>query len=838
MSIFKIKQWWSNDKSQSAEYDDGIQNSNCIKADKFESHKDSDCLIIGQGSLLNIYKPTTENKNPHPILETNLNEIILQVETGKFVADSADRQILLLHPNSYVVYFLKRIGGHVDVGEQNSLTDVIKHSFIRRAASVISGPFGASKGRDLICIQAMDGTLSFFDQDTFLFMCVFNDIIIPGPICYTANSDQFVICKSTWIMEIFSFQQLNELSELSIRQNKKNIPQWSFNPGEEIISLQTVRTSNNFSTIVAIGERHLYCFQDNGLMKYMIKFDYMPICFHAYLIGWYYEPNSRLLIMVASEDSKLNIYEGTSLLWSCDLMHKVISIARCYLNSLSGGILTLSTEGVVNVSYLGTEPDLNASGNAMNDIADANQIQAELDIVEESLKKIMDAKGEVDEEDIELDHLMKIKIDVGNLLNKPITDFSDNRMRALQTCPLIIIITCENPKLIQSLQITYYCIPPIVSLENTQCLDEINGTEILENYLFLFDDGDVSDCGLNIEFTVVQNNGKIHIFSRRLIIPINFYCVPTEIVMENDFKINISTNRPALDFVEIFSDFTRDELINFITENMLTLKYRTSDNTVTLKISENMYSIEANDFMEMSPVIDYIINFLKSYHEKQGASDFSIHCIVNGELIKQIIHAFLKSIEGHAKERVKLKNLEEELNILQRQFTLVQKRLLVQYGSLPPGNCDPLEFLMYDTHERIKMAAYGMIQSKQNVLSAGNNLRRYGSLIVHILKQTVTDNLKLKLIEEMLALDTLNGQFQEWEEAVAQGLSYILNKIFKKSDKDKEKLAPVIDQGILSQTNLKKLLKQLRIMFEKVFADQNIEEKGKITRIEEFVEVI
>lgn len=69
-------------------------------------------------------------------------------------------------------------------------------------------------------------------------------------------------------------------------------------------------------------------------------------------------------------------------------------------------------------------------------------------------------------------------------------------------------------------------------------------------------------------------------------------------------------------------------------------------------------------------------------------------------------------------------------------------------------------------------------------------------------------------------------------------MSYILNKIFKKSDKDKEKLAPVIDQGILSQTNLKKLLKQLRIMFEKVFADQNIEEKGKITRIEEFVEVI
>lgn len=48
------------------------------------------------------------------------------------------------------------------------------------------------------------------------------------------------------------------------------------------------QTSNNFSSIIVLGERYLYCFQDNGLMKFMKKFDFMPLCFHAYLIGWYY----------------------------------------------------------------------------------------------------------------------------------------------------------------------------------------------------------------------------------------------------------------------------------------------------------------------------------------------------------------------------------------------------------------------------------------------------------------------------------------------------------------------------------------------------------------------
>ena len=85
MSIFKTKNWWSNNKSQSEVCDDGIQNSRCIKVDKFDSHIDSDCLIVGQSSLLKIYKPNNENKNSHPILESHLNDIILQVETGKFV---------------------------------------------------------------------------------------------------------------------------------------------------------------------------------------------------------------------------------------------------------------------------------------------------------------------------------------------------------------------------------------------------------------------------------------------------------------------------------------------------------------------------------------------------------------------------------------------------------------------------------------------------------------------------------------------------------------------------------------------------------------------------------
>lgn len=74
-------------------------------------------------------------------------------------------------------------------------------------------------------------------------------------------------------------------------------------------------------------------------------------------------------------------------------------------------------------------------------------------------------------------------------------------------------------------------------------------------------------------------------------------------------------------------------------------------------------------------------------------------------------------------------------------------------------------------------------------------------------------------------------------------MSYILNNVFKNSEKDKEKLAPVTEQGILSHINLKRFLKQIRMIFDKMFTE--VIENGdagkevqKVARIEEFVEVL
>ncbi|CAK1582085.1 unnamed protein product [Parnassius mnemosyne] len=845
MSLFKVRQWWSNARSHSVETNDNIQNIACMKIDKFNSHNDSDCILLSEGNHLKLYKPCLGQDSS--LLETELDDIVLQIETGKFIGTSGDREIIILHPQCYIIYELHRKGGLTDAGDQNHIEPLIKHYFKRRAYNLTCGPFGSSKSRDLICVQSLDSTLSFFDQDTFLFMCMFNDILIPGPVSYVASSDLFIICKSTWALEIYSYQQLRELSELSLRQNKNNIPQWTYNAGEEISSVQVIRTSNNFSSIIALGERHLYAFQDNGLMKDIIRLDYTPICFHCYLIGWYYEPGARLLVMVVSDDSRLFVYEGTTLLWACDLMTKTLSISRCFLNSLPGGIVSLGPNGVLTVNYLGTEPDLNPNVNLTNEPVDPEQIHVELESIEESLKQITaDDKG-VTVDITNVERTIVIKANVGKPVQNTFEQINQNSDSVLQflQCPLIVMITCEEPKLIQSIQITYICSPPFEFTESTKCIDDVNGTEIIETRVFLLNENDLSDTQIKILFTIVDQTGKVVTLYKSVLLPLSLYCTINDTVLDNQLKLNINVNDTCLDFGQIFTDFMPDQLIKLEnTPNTITFKYRTTGNTITLKGKDQEYSIESNDFPEIASILVY---FLHKLNEHYMRSNIGIRLTLKPSMdfILQMIHRFLKSIETHSKERIKLKKLEDDLDTLQRQFTVIQKRLLVQYGSLPPGDCDPLEFLMRDTHDRLTRIVQEIIQSKDIVCRAGSTLASIGHLIVCILRNISTDTLKVSLIEEMLSLDSLHTYCQEWEEVVTQSSAYVSNKFLNKSDKDKEKLAPVMEQGILSHINMKRFLKQLRIILERVFEeeyDENIkdsEDKGnKIIRTEELVEII
>jgi Bardet-Biedl syndrome 9 protein len=145
---------------------------------------------------------------------------------------------------------------------------------------------------------------------------------LPGPLCYLSRSDAFLTVSSNyhlecykyvikkdsiefWIIYILRYQTLaissgvdhgssstkdlrrkgvDDDSSLSVSQSSKRVlPEWSFNLGECALGIQTTqRVRNTPQAILVLGERNLFCLNDNGQLIFMSKFEYNPSSFIVY----------------------------------------------------------------------------------------------------------------------------------------------------------------------------------------------------------------------------------------------------------------------------------------------------------------------------------------------------------------------------------------------------------------------------------------------------------------------------------------------------------------------------------------------------------------------------
>lgn len=70
------------------------------------------------------------------------------------------------------------------------------------------------------------------------------------------------------------------------------------------------------------------------------------------------EPDAQLIVSLVSDNGTMLIYRKTDLVWAAQLNDVPVAICRSNLNGLAGAIVILSQNGKVNVSYLGSEPQL------------------------------------------------------------------------------------------------------------------------------------------------------------------------------------------------------------------------------------------------------------------------------------------------------------------------------------------------------------------------------------------------------------------------------------------------------------------------------------------------
>lgn len=109
----------------------------------------------------------------------------------------------------------------------------------------------------------------------------------------------------------------------------------------------------------------------------------------------------------------------------------------------------------------------------------------------------------------------------------------------------------------------------------------------------------------------------------------------------------------------LFPDFTEEDLKTEGGDTeCITFAYRSTKKAVTIKTSPTQYIIEADEFTEMSCLLDHFLLRLSDHYQRMGVKDFRFKLKYDKEFVKQVMHKFLRSIEAHAKERTKLDTSE------------------------------------------------------------------------------------------------------------------------------------------------------------------------------------
>ena len=101
------------------------------------------------------------------------------------------------------IIFIKICCNFLISGDRCNLQVAYEHEISRFPYSLIVGPFGGAAGRDFLCVQCLDGTLLFYEQEVFVFSRILKNRLLPEPIIYVARNDVFVTISSGWSIECY-----------------------------------------------------------------------------------------------------------------------------------------------------------------------------------------------------------------------------------------------------------------------------------------------------------------------------------------------------------------------------------------------------------------------------------------------------------------------------------------------------------------------------------------------------------------------------------------------------------------------------------------------------------
>ncbi|KAL0271990.1 UNVERIFIED_CONTAM: hypothetical protein PYX00_005135 [Menopon gallinae] len=707
-----------------------------------------------------------------------------------------DKNLAILHPKLLTVYTLDRKDTDNAVGDRLSLQMVYQHQLRHSAYSFVVGPFGGGRGRDFICVQSLDGLLSFFEQETFAFQLYLTEFLLPSPFIYLEKMDCFVFLNSSLTFDCYSYENLASASQTENEDPKKIVKYWSYGIGESIMDVKPVMSDKY--NIVVLTERNLYNISSSGKTIFMKRLEYMPMAFYAFVTA----ETKQLIILIATDNNLLNIYEGTCLKWSMKVDQIPVCVDRIILSNLYGGIVLLSQTGYLQCIYLGTHPSIYL-------MPPMNCPDISLDETEAELKRLQLEIMEKDTADPAEIDLLGVR-----LLIDPQPTEEENGI----VCKISLEISNQAP--INKIQVIFSVDPPLSVAEKT-CTVSCCDKTVVDSYIYFKSSGAVSSLEVRACLSYVNSNGTPFVVERRGFLPLSFILVKTNASKEAKYKITLVTNRPVCPLNVLFREFEDGNA------NVIGLKYANSNAAVTVLTAKTTqrYRLQSDSLESIGLVLSALVERLR-----KQATDFSLS--YDGVLPLQTFFEEVERYHGLLCER---KSARDKLSKRTCQYRTIQKKVLVNLKDVTPKPISNLNNILTDTYEMILSSIEEIEGIEGHLETSRYSVNALSSLMMTLMKLMTISAKDLEYLEIIFSGNAYDFDDQGWLEVQSAAATYFLRTAMAKSVRDQQKPTDITLEPV---SNVSKLVKTYSSVVDRVTKGTHLLERSEYENEKELLTTI
>ncbi|XP_053117592.1 protein PTHB1 isoform X5 [Hemicordylus capensis] len=812
MSLFKARDWWSTTVGNKEEFDQGCL---CV-ANVDNSSSGQDKIIVGSYmGFLRIY-------NPHPIkpgealqtedllLEVQLCEPILQVEVGKFVSGTELLHLAVLHCKKLCVYAVSGTLGNIEHGNQYQLKLMYEHNLQRTACNMTYGPFGGIKGRDLICIQSVDGMLMLFEQESYSFGRFLPGFLLPGPLTYSSRTDSFITISSCRQVESYKYQVLafatdaakKETEQQKLGSGKRLLVDWVLNIGEQALDICVISFNMTVSSVFVLGERNFFCLKDNGQIRFMKKLDCSPSCFLPYCSV----SDGTINTLIGNHNSMLHVYQDVTLKWATQLPHVPVAVRVGNLQDLKGVIVTLNDNGYLQCSYLGTDPSLFQAPKVEARDINYEEYDAEMNKLQRIIKEATKTKDilPVSKKSEDLVLAVEFLSDLNS-----VSQANDSEVRAEVVPSVTIKITLESRLTALKTKLSLHVQPPLALTHDKFILDlESSVSKTVTFSAFLMGNCPPSDLDSNALASYSTPTGIPKFAQCKFRLPLRLVCLPALPSKTASQRLTIDTNKPPVSLVTLFPDFadqTDEDQLNALGFQLL------AGSRVTLLASKTSqrYRIQSDQLEDIWLITKELTLRLEEHFRKQDCKDFM--CTFSGPIPLQ---EYFEIIDHHFELRLNAAKYEQLLSERAIQFRAIERRLLARFKDKTPAPLQHLDTLLEGTYRQVIALADAAKENQANMFQVFTKLKSATQLVILLISLWQKLNAdQVAILEATFLPLTQDTQELGWEESVDASVSHLLKTCLSKSSKE-HALTLASQLSIPRDTN--RLKKHITLLYDRL----------------------